>query len=399
VVLAAVAFFAVSASGSAVSAPDADLVAARAAAERILALTPIPLGAVKQTTDQSADGSLARTVPFVGGQLVDRHQYWTLSDSPSSVSAYVGAHPPSGSRHSELETGMPPYFWSEMVTFRDVTGRLTSEILQVSVAAGRGGGTAVRADAEVLWRPSWEQIPASTRAAAVKLDGVAQPVMTVADVARVRDLINADGVAGPGGYSCPAGRSGQDVTVTFLDGRERPVARVSSNSLDGCDFLAISVGGRRGPALWGGASLVQRLWSLGALVRCTAGQLTVSMSRVSDSPAGDSATISVHNRAQTPCSLQGYPSLELLSANGRRLPNAHTRERSPPGVATAPGHIGLSANVFWPAQTRCPKPAAASVIVRIPGIPHPFPVPLRTSRTRFGPCDGQLTISPIGTGP
>jgi hypothetical protein len=96
-----------------------------------------------------------------------------------------------------------------MLTFRDLTGRLTSEVLQVSVAAGRGGGTAVRADAEVLWRPSWEEIPAGSRAAAVRLDGVTQPAMTVADVAGLRDLINADGVVGPGFYSCPDGFSGQ----------------------------------------------------------------------------------------------------------------------------------------------------------------------------------------------
>jgi hypothetical protein len=358
----------------AVSAPDVNLVAARAAAEQILALTPLPPGATAQSTDQSTNEALTHVVPFRGGQLVDRHQYWTLSESPSSVSDYVWLYPPAGSQYSGLEIGgFPPYFWSEIRTFPGATGRLSSEMLQVSVAAAPGGGTAVRADAEVIWRPSWEQIPASSRAAKVQLDGVAQRTVRGMGTARLRELVDADSVVGPGGYSCPAGVQGQVVTVTFVDARARPVARVTYNSADGCDFMGISVRGRRGPELWGGASLVQRLWSLGALARCTSGQLTVSVGRPSDAAGGDSATISVRNIARTPCTLKGYPSVELLSAAGRRLSSTDTGESSSAEVSTLPAGTKLVSALFWsPQPKRCSKASATSTVVRLPGIAHPF---------------------------
>jgi hypothetical protein len=128
----------------------------------------------------------------------------------------------------------------------------------------------------VLWRPTWEQIPASARAARVRLDGFAQRTVTGAALARLRALVNTSPVVAPGAHACPAGFPGQAIRVTFVDGRGRILAHIGADSTDGCVWLAGTVEARRGPALQNGWALASRLWAAGALTRCTASRVAVS---------------------------------------------------------------------------------------------------------------------------
>jgi hypothetical protein len=383
----------------AAGAPDANLVAARAAAQRILSATRLPPGAVAQATDPSVGGSLGQVYQPRGADEVIRSQYWVVSAAPDSVNAYIYRHPPAGSRFYSGSGPPAPWAtgWQEERSFRGQTGRLTSELLEITTASARGGATAIRADAIVLWRPTWEEIPASARAARVQLDGVAQRTVTGAGLARLRALVRTSPVVAPGPYACPAGRPGQAIRVTFVDAHGRPVAHIGADSADGCVWLAVTVGARRGPALQDGWGLAPRLWAVGSLIRCAAGQLAVSVGAPSVYPSQATATIRLRNVAGAPCSLKGFASIELLTATGRRLPVSVRRTEGPSSVVTAAGHGTLSAGVSWRARPlRCALPPPASAIVGVPGIRHRFAVTLASSRHRLGPCTGQVSVSPMG---
>ena len=395
--LAAVGLAAPTAGGAA-TAPDSNLVAAQAVAQRILSLTPLPPGATPQSTDTSVGGTLSQAFHPPGAQQVIRTQYWTVNEAPDVVTHYVLTHPPAGS-HFYSQQGLEPpgSSWQETRSFPGQAGRVTSELLTISTAPARGGGTAIRSDAVVLWRPMWERIPASARAARVRLDGFAQGTVTGPGLTRLRAMVNTQPVVAPGAYACPAGFPGQAIAVTFVDARGRALARIAADSADGCRWLSVTVGARRGPALLGGWNLPTLLWAARALTRCTAAQLAVSVSKPSVYPSGASATITVRNVARAPCSLEGAPSLELMTAAGRRLPVSGRRLRVTSSVVSAPRHGTVSSSISWPARSRpCALPAPTSARIGLPGVRPRVEVALAPSRHRLGPCTGRLGISPLG---
>lgn len=379
--------------------PDPNLVAARAAAQRILSLTPLPPGAVAQSADPSVGGSLSQVYQPRGAGQVIRTQYWTVSEALGDVNAFIFRHPPAGSSFVQ-GAGTPSgssTSWQQERSFPGQRGRLTSELLQINTAPAAGGGTAIRADAAVLWRPTWEQVPESARAAHVRLDGFAQGTVTGAALARLRALVNAEPVVAPGAYACPAGFPGQAIQVIFVDAQGRALVRISTDSADGCRWLSVRVGTRHGPALFGGWDLPSRLWAAGALTRCTAAQLAVSVSRPSVDPTRASATITLRNVTRTPCSLKGAPSLTLVTAAGRRLPVSDRHVRTPSSVVSAPRHGTLSAGVFWPAPSGpCTLPPPTTAWIGLPGVRPRVEVALTPSRHRLGPCTGRLSASPLG---
>ena len=400
-VVAAAMGVAASTGGATAAPPDANLVAARAAAQRIVALTPLPPGAVAQPSDPSAGAALSQVYEAHGPQQVIRTRYWTVSGTPGSASDFIYAHPPAGSSLYAEAGPVPPSptssGWQEERSFPGTTGRVTSELLQITSAPARSGGTAIRADAIILWRPTWEQVPAGARAGRVRLDGFAQRTVTGAGLAPLRALVATSPVVAPGGYACPAGFPGQAVRVTFVDGHGRPLAHIGADSADGCVWLAVTVGARRGPALQNGWGLAPRLWAAGSLIRCTAAQLAVSVGAPSVYRSGATATITVRNVDRAPCSVKGFLTVKLLTANGRRLPVADRRMSGPPSVVTAAGRATLSATVTWPGHSgRCARPAPAVALVGVPGVRHRFAVTLKPSRQRLGPCAGPLGISPLG---
>jgi hypothetical protein len=381
-------------------APDPNLVAARAAAQRILSVTPLPPDAGAQSTDSSADGSLSQVFHARGAQQVVLTRYWTASGTPGSVSDYIYSNPPAGSRlYTQEGLGKPSPSaagWQEERSFPGQTGRVTSELLQITTTAARGGGTAIRADAIVLWRPTWEQVPASAHAARVRLDGFAQRAITGSALTGLRALVNTEPVVAPGVYSCPAGLPGQAIGITFVDARGRTLAHVGYDSADGCGWLQVTVAGRRGPALLGGWELVPRVWSAGGLIRCTARQLSVSVGAPSFEGSQGDAQLTVHNLARTPCSLRGEPTISLQAPSGRRLPVALVRQRETANVASAPGRGMLAATLSWsPTHRRCALPAPASATVGLPGIAERLAVALTPSRHRLGPCTGRIETSPL----
>jgi hypothetical protein len=245
---------------------------ARIAAQRVLAKLQLPSGAMRSQADPSAS-ELATPVSRPGTpDLVDLHSFWRVPDDQFSVLEWIRDHPPAGSKLREQGTsGRNGSIDSQWVGFSFVgfPTEWLSETLLVTVAAARGGGTAVRADAQVVWllkRAASERIPARARAviASERTAFRRQGPWSVADVARVKravSVIDALPVVQPGWFSCP-GDNGPIATLTFTTaasgGRRLATAIVDGG---GCEAVQLWINGHWERALQGGPRLLDQLSS------------------------------------------------------------------------------------------------------------------------------------------
>lgn len=267
---------------AAVAAPhtqSANRAAAGREASALLARLVLPPGATPSPGEPSGDGGLLAKPAMATGwrKVADRHAWWTVPGDPAAVLAFIDRHPPAGSRWSgSVSGGASGTPTLQAVTFAWPTkgAELGQRQLAVGVVALSGGRTGVRADAQVQWivpRPAAERIPAAARVLDVTVASPgAAPLLArtftgrrrVAGVAR---LLDRQPILQPGnGYNCPAISTAQPV-VTFAF-RARPggavVARatvdaVASGPSTPCDAIALTIRGRREPALLGGPAVVR----------------------------------------------------------------------------------------------------------------------------------------------
>ena len=130
------------------------------------------------------------------------------------------SQPPAGSRFSSQEgIGEPSSSssgWQEERSFPGQTGKVTSELLEITTAPASGGGTAIRADAIVLWRPTWEQVPAARTPRGS--GSTVSPSALSPGPRRRSALVNTAPVVAPGAYrSVRRPRTG--IGITFIDAR------------------------------------------------------------------------------------------------------------------------------------------------------------------------------------
>jgi hypothetical protein len=245
---------------------------ARIAAQRVLAKLQLPSGATRSQADPSASELATPSSRPGTPNLVDLHSFWRVPDDHFSVFGWVRDHPPAGSKLREQGTsGRNGSVDSQWVAF-SLGGFPTewpSETLLVTVAAARGGGTAVRADAQVVWllkRAASERIPPRARAviASERTASGRHGPWSVADLARVKravSVIDALPVVQPGWFSCP-GDNGPIATLTFTtaasEGRRLATAIVDGG---GCDAVQLWINGRRERALQGSPRLLDQLSS------------------------------------------------------------------------------------------------------------------------------------------
>jgi hypothetical protein len=251
----------------AATAPTSPL-AARRIAPSILEKVRLPRGAIRARTDPSG-GALARpAVDPVTPNLVDLHRFWRVPGDAGQVFTWIEAHPPPGSKRTMTVTAVGGAR-VRSVGFSFVPpswGGAPSETLLVTVAAARGGGSALRADAQVVWlrrRPATERIPAGVRSITVSEPGLhGQPSgrWTVADAARVRravSLIDGLPAAQPGVVACP-NDTGRYITLAF---GSRTGADLATAVVDGsgCLGVSLSIRGRQQHGLQGYPALVKQL--------------------------------------------------------------------------------------------------------------------------------------------
>jgi hypothetical protein len=247
-------------------------IAARVASKRILAALLLPASATRSQRDPSGSSLSRPATRPVTPSLVDLHEFWRVTGDPLAVLDWITAHAPAGSRVAMRGAGgVNGVVTSRYVgfSFGGFRTEWPSETLLVTVTAAQGGGTAVRADGQVVWlfeRPASERIPAGVGAVTIsdhRINGASPGPWTVTDHARVRRivaLLDHLPAAQPGAVACPADL-GPLMTATFSTAGGQRLATAYAEG-GGCGFVNLWIQGRREPALEGGPGLIKRIGSL-----------------------------------------------------------------------------------------------------------------------------------------
>ena len=158
--------------------------------------------------------------------------------------------------------------------FAPVSGTLSYRELIVAVAQAAGGGTALRADAEVVWvvtRSARERVPAGVTVVTITVRrplggrGSAKPIsLTVTrqrTVRRIVEFVDALPTAQPGTVACP-NDVGPMVELDFRARRGAPPVAVAIADGSGCGFVTFAIRGHTEPKLADGPRLIKQLTSL-----------------------------------------------------------------------------------------------------------------------------------------
>jgi hypothetical protein len=240
----------------------------------LLSKLVLPAGATQTAHDPGAGRVLAEPAlaPDTSA-LVDIHRFWRVAgEQPGDVLAWFQAHVPAGSSLTTSGSGSGPGYEESVLgySFPNLAGVITSRELAVSITNARGGGTAIRVDAEdVYWvpKPKWERIPAGVGLIDVtvqRMNPSSTSHYTVTDMAKVTKivkLVNALPPGQPGVIACPAD-GGPDVTLDFRSASGATPLATAIVDGSGCGGVSLMLRGKRAPFLSGGWTAVPRLGHL-----------------------------------------------------------------------------------------------------------------------------------------
>jgi hypothetical protein len=230
---------------------EANRAAARADAVKLVSRLRLPPGATESSIDPTG-GSLASPLAEQRTpNVVDRHQWWTVSGSPDSVLQYISAHRPRGSQLRLTMGGQTQgvgYYWPP------VPGVLATRALMIEVVQIHPGLTGLRADAQDVWiipRPASERIPAQEtrlRVTVTRFEHRLQGPLTFTSSRRLEHvitLLNSLPRGQPGVRSCP-GDPGRLIRLVFTGPGGRAVAIFDPG---GCESVALILHGKPQPIL------------------------------------------------------------------------------------------------------------------------------------------------------
>ncbi len=375
--------------------PDVNLVRARADAARIMETLPLAPGAASVTIDPHTGRPF--TPPYgPGAWQVLASGHWLVPEPVTVVMSYIESHRPVGSTQAGTGSGSDGS-WSEWLSFPTVPGAITSATVEIDLAPYGASQTELGAVTRVLWRPSWERIPAGTRALAVSVDGGA--TLTVAGVntiAALRRLYARLSVVGPGVYSCPLALESQTARVDLL-GRSGQLLGSLNVQDTGCDWIYSRLAGRRAAPLWDD-DILDLLWRDGAVLACRSAQLATTVAPVSRSGATASMTIAIRNTGRSECSLDGVPSIELRTSRGDRLAISVHRARGQSAVlATLGAGDSAAFTLSWPRTggRTCPAAPVGAIAVHLPRVAGTITGSVPTA---VEICRGPITVTPVFVG-
>lgn len=292
--------------GQSQSAPTTGAAAAESPAQRAAAGAVSMLAAFRPPTGATQTGpltvaALAQVDQPMSSDVVTRTRWYRAPGQPLAVLAWVTEHCPSGmtlagsggqgwipvrcgSARQLPQPRLPgigpstrvPPVWDDM--FSGAAGEL-----EVSVAADGPGEVAIRLDARATWlpaRPAAERVPAAAQVVTIthvpgsepQPAGDAPVTMTnPAMVARIAAIVDALPVFPPGITSCPLS-DGSGMRLTFRATPSGPALAVVTAQTDGCESVAVTIGGKSMPTLAQSASLQQQVATMAGL-HWPAGQL------------------------------------------------------------------------------------------------------------------------------
>ena len=222
-------------------------------------VTPLPLGRVPRSSPiRFAPGIVADP------NQVDLHRVWRLRAGPQAVLAAVRRNHPGGLRVSgggsagKHSPGQPEVedWWYVTFEASSLPG-LGEATLSLSMAAASGGGTLLRADADVIWldvRPAAERVPDGVSGVEV-IRGRPERAVTLrrtisdpSSVQRIDEAIDALPIVQPGDMSCPEEPAEPAVVHLIFRGASGTQLAVATQSagpeVGGCDPMHFSVMGR-----------------------------------------------------------------------------------------------------------------------------------------------------------
>lgn len=242
--------------------PTANKAAAQADAAANLKTVRLPPDAMQSMVEPAGGGRILASpngAP-VDANFVDRHQWWTVPQSPRAVIRYVKQHQPAGSHWTLSGTAKAPGKWSYLdygYGWPPVPGVISSRQLVVTAMPLAHHMTGLRVDAEDIWitpRPASEQIPASAahlRLTVTKFGRRIEGPRTFVSPTKVHaviELLDSLPADQPGARSCPADW-GSLVRLAFYDAGRRTPAAVATVDPSGCGQVTLSLDGRSQPLL------------------------------------------------------------------------------------------------------------------------------------------------------
>lgn len=240
------------------------------------------LGAIRVPSDAHPVGSVPGSSPISSvparaatPNLVDVHRIWRVPGSPHEVLAIIRHSHPGGltingggsaGEHAPGEREHE-YLWYVTFQARPQPG-LGSEQLAISTIAAPGGGTLLRADAEVVWlsqRPAAEHVPAGvssivvTRGPTYRQMTLHRTIGAAGSVRRIVAAIDRLPIVQPGTWMCPEEPIGPVVRLSFRGHTGRVLAKAAQAAGDevgNCSPMYFTVEGREEKLLAKGASVI-----------------------------------------------------------------------------------------------------------------------------------------------
>jgi Domain of unknown function (DUF4232) len=375
------------------ASPDPNLALARAEAAQLVALVPLPPATTPVRIDPFTGGPFAPPGP-AGRWQVLAAGHWLAPVTALAARSYLTSHQPPGATQTSVSFGGGTLDWGETLSFRTSEAGLTSATLEISVDPYASSQARIDAVATVLWKPTWEQVPAGTRGLSVSVDR-GPPVIVGARrrIAAFARLFAGLPTMAPGAYSCPAAFDPATALVRLrgAGGRTLGTVRVSDY---GCDEVQFRFGARRAAPLWDDG-LLELLWRERAVRSCRASQLTGTITPAKLVAGGHAIDIKLTNTSRTACSLDGFPRVAFRTADGAtlQLGQAHDRTRAPKLVAAAVPRHALVITASWPeSRASCPGRSFSSVTLRMPRVSGSLDA---SGSTAVSVCRGPVRISPV----
>jgi hypothetical protein len=392
---------------------------ARSWASRLISELRLPAKAVRSAGEPAGAGTTLAAPGFslTSPELVDAISWWTIDEPPAAVVAFVRSHLPHALRIVGRGVGGEPGqvtdgFWSYAAP-----AGLSQLTAAVQTDALTGGGTAVRLDGEATWlvpRPPWDRIPASVRSVSYTARATvagfddaqsshgrrSAPRTLGRQVARrLAAAIDELQRMQPGvAYSCPFDPVQPRITLRFRGLGGRPLA-VAVDSPSGCATLALSLRGRRGPALDDMVGhplpIDEQMVALGAIRPCRTSQLATGPASLALAAHRPTLTLSLSDRSDSVCTVRGYPQVALVGSRGHAL--VDRRSELDPGGLRRAGTLGAvilypgTSAQFTASYATCPRrPRAVTARIRMPGATSTLSVRLASTGRRVTPCHGSL---------
>jgi trimeric autotransporter adhesin len=268
------------ASSSAAAASTSHAQTAAQDADSLFAAFPAPPGATRLTAAPAAVPLLAGVAPVehpADPNLVQHTEWWTTSQAPAALLAWIKAHPPTGTTADGSSTSTSSGatdLWIQDFAAPAQPGVISQRLLEAAVTAAPGGGSALRVDAIVTYLPT--KSAAETIAVPVTLEvtpdfpqgqqgisNAAVAPLKVTDpvqIAEITSLVNGLPAAPAGGMNCPMD-NGSGLKVSFQSASGAPWAQADINA-SGCRTVTVTVNGKAQPALSGGDQLTAQIISI-----------------------------------------------------------------------------------------------------------------------------------------